>query len=211
MFKKTISCLSLFLLLQASATTWAQSGPQKGQNTISLHAGLSSTATTTSINGSIANDSPAAIELLANAAYSYFLSDKFAFSLSTGIEYIRTPNSSTTFNQAAGILLAPEFKYYISITDRLFWVVSAGIGLEFGNYKEDTPSGDTFRTGYSGWLIGIAPAGLEFIVSDKVSIGVGLARFSYVSATMSSNSNELTTSQRIFKLNSTTLSCSFWL
>lgn len=96
-------------------------------------------------------------------------------------------------------------QYYIPITDRLFWVVSAGVGLGLGNY-----TGDTFRTGYTGWQIGIYPAGLEFIVSDKVSIGVGLTGFSYVSASMSSNGNDLMISQRTFKLNSTSISCCFW-
>lgn len=81
MFRKTISCLALFLLLQATATTWAQSGPQKGHRNISLHAGFSSVASTTSVNGSIVNDAPATLELSADATYSHFLSDKFAFSL----------------------------------------------------------------------------------------------------------------------------------
>ena len=207
MFKKTISCLALFLLLQA---TWAQSGPQKGHRSISLHAGFSSTASTTTVNGSIVSDAPATLGLSAAAAYTYFMSDKVAFSLYTGIEHNRTPNSSNTFNRATGIMLAPEMKYYIPITDRLFYVVSAGVGVEFGNYKEESTSGNTFRTGYTGWQIGISPAGLEFIVSDKVSIGVGLAGFSYVSVNMSSNGNNITTSQKAFKLNSTSISCCFW-
>lgn len=207
---KAISCLALVLLLQTNASIWAQNGPQKGAKNISLSAGFSSTSTTTSINGSIVNYPPATIGLSISAAYSYVLSDKLAFSLCAGIEHNRTPNNSNTFNRTTGIMIAPEMQYYIPITDRLFYVVSAGVGVEFGNYKEESTSGNTFRTGYTGWQIGISPAGLEFIVSDKVSIGVGLAGFSYVSANMSSNGNDITISQKAFKLNSTSISCCFW-
>ena len=210
MLKKAISCLALVLLLQTNASIWAQNGPQKGAKNISLSAGFSSTSTTTSINGSIVNYPPATIGLSISAAYSYVLSDKLAFSLCVGIEHNRTPNNSNTFNRTTGIMIAPEMQYYIPITNRLFWVLSAGVGIEFGNYKEDSPYGDTFRTGYTGWQIGISPAGLEFIVSEKVSLKLGLARFTFVSVNMSSNGNDMTISQRAFKLNSTSISCSIW-
>lgn len=202
--------LTTLILVAIGAT--AQTGIRKGEQSCSVTLGFSSKSQESYLNGTTLSPDITSTELMAAIGYTRFITDKVALSLSVGVPYAKSPiNGSADLSTTAyGLNFSPEVRFYLPITERLFWVTSIGFAFEFGNYKEDLTGGGTAEADYTGWVIGVSPLGIEFRASEKISLGVALGGFYHTSTSINVNGNTIKVIQSLWKLNSANLSLHFW-
>lgn len=199
--KKTIIIISLLL---CSQSIFAQL--EKGMKSIGLSSGLTLSKSNNESNSTTPNGTNITLNnIQKNTGYSiaptfsYFLSSKFAIGLSIGYSgYSNTTdyqnynnnilNNNHTKTTSGGVNISPFIKYYIPLSDQVFFYFRGGIGAGISNgktsgYTENTTLdafGNSISTNTTGAYgpnktntfstsIGINP-GILFMPNKKIGI-----------------------------------------
>ena len=129
---------------------------------------------------------PLATSLGIQAELGYFASDNLRLGLGLGIPFNSTPESlsGTTWlkTKTVGFSINPNIAYYLPLADRLYYTPEIGFSYEIGSYKEDLTTSTTYTANYSGWNLYVHILALEYRVSPKFAIGVGIGSVSYANA-----------------------------
>lgn len=124
-------------------------------------------STTTSVSAKVAGqtekNSTTAGTFGIGADFSYFVVDGLSIGASIGF-------SSVTNNNT--IIIAPELRYYLPITDNFYYTPGVMAGLASISTDEESRNGFAF---------GVALAGFEYKISSRLSLSADILSLSYVS------------------------------
>lgn len=117
------------------------------------------------------------------AEFGYFVADNLRLALALGVPFSSSPSSKSgdtwLKTNTIGLQINPNIAYYVIITDRLYYTPEIGGSFEFGSYKEDMTTSSSYNANYTGWDVYAHLLALEFRVSQKFAIGVGIGSISY--------------------------------
>ncbi len=209
---KHYTLAALFLLI-AAPNTFGQI--QKGEQNLSLTAIYSSKAQDIFVNDNAANLQPATMEMGLSVGYTYFLFNRFSIGGNIMVPYTRTPIGKTTngsymYNTTYGFQIGPELRDYVPITDQLYWVISASAAFGCGKYHEDLNGGSPIETNYKGAMVIVAPLGLEFRASDRISIGLTVGAFVHSTTQVTVDDVTVKSNQTMWQLNRSDISLNIW-
>jgi hypothetical protein len=206
--------LATTMVLAAATNAFGQI--QQGDKNIGLTVLFSSQTQEVFVNDNPSSQPPASMQMGIGATYNYFVSNRFSIGASLSGTYTSTPigkkaNGTYLYTTTYGFLVAPEVRYYLPITDQLYWVISASLGFNYGKYKKDQNPGDPIETSYKALAVSVAPIGLEFRVSDKISVGMSVGGFARTSTYMTAEGVDVRTNQTLWQINRADLSLNIWL
>ena len=150
------------------------------------------------------------------AEFGYFVADNLRLALALGVPFSSSPTtqSGSTWlkTNTFGIQINPNIAYYVKLADRLYYTPEIGASLEFGSYKEDMTTSSSYNANLSGWDIYANILALEFQVSERFAIGVGIGSVSYGYAKVSDKSSSayLGNGQFRFNLNDSSVHARFY-
>ena len=159
---------------------------------------------------------PLATSVGLQAELGYFSADNFRLGLCLGIPFNSTPESlsGTTWlkTKTVGFSINPNIAYYLPLADRLYYTPEIGFSYEIGSYKEDLTTSTTYNANYSGWDLYVHILALEYRVSPKFAIGVGIGSVSYANAKIKDKNSGAYISSKQFSLdfNSSTTHARFY-
>jgi len=211
--KSRLLTLAAFLVL---AATGAHGQIQKGDHCVSLSVLLASKGQDVFVDGKPVSTPPSSVNAGFSAGISYFLTDNIAIGCGVVMPYNSTPvgqrvNGDYCYSKSYGIGIYPELRDYLHLTDRLYWMVSLGAGLGMGRYSEDLVGGGQVNTDYTNWEVTVSPIGLEYRVTEKLSLSLAVGYFGYTSMKFTDSGVTYKTNTTLWQLNSSTLSVSFKL
>lgn len=148
--------------------------------------------------------------------FGYYFADDWRFAIALSIPYLATPKSQEEdgwdYDHTLGIYINPSFAYYVPLySDKLFYVPEIGVktgvefeGDKFADFMEfwDTDS-------YFGFTVYANLLSLEYRVSKKFALGVGIGSIYYTY--MKDDSNKYTYKWWQFTFNNATVSAMFYL
>ena len=157
---------------------------------------------------------PSATSASLNVEGGFFVVDNLRLSLATGVSFNSTPSSATSSlnTNTLGVQINPSIAYYVKLADRLYYTPEVGGAFEIGVYWEKLTSNTSYTTRYMGWSVYAHLLALEYRVSQKFAIGIGLGSVSYTYAKVKDGSSDvfIDTGQFLFNLNSATASAKFY-
>lgn len=172
----------------------------------------------TSNNGvySTTQSAPLTTSVGIQAELGYFLADNVRLGFCLGIPFNSTPEalSGTTWlkTKTVGFTINPSIAYYLPLADRLYYTPEIGFSYEIGSYKEDLTTTTTYNANYSGWNLYVHILALEYRVSPKFAIGVGIGSVSYANVKIKDkNSGAYVSNKQLsFDFNSSSTSARFY-
>lgn len=164
----------------------ALSAQSKGEMYIDASLGASfGTENVESYDGSYTTNTsnPLSTTFSVMGEFGYFIADNVRLALAIGVPYSSSPitkNGSTWLHRnAIGVKINPNIAYYVKLTDIFYYTPEVGFSYELGTLKEDMTASTSMNLNYNGWDIYANILALEFRVSPKLAIGVGIGSISY--------------------------------
>lgn len=205
-----------FLFVLITTTSFAQ---KSGEMYISGNIGAEfGKQKVTLSNGSysISEDQPLASSFSIGVEYGCFATDNFRLSIAAQIPYSSTPtskdNNEWLNNSTIGFAINPNIAYYVRISERFYYTPELGAFFEFGNYKQELSSNESYTTQYSGWGTYLTLIAFEFRVNEKIAIGTSIGNISYASVVMKEKDTktDMTANQFKFSLNDVGVNVRFY-
>lgn len=128
--------------------------------------------------------------------FQYFICDKFSVGLGLGYSLNKTPNENTNsndddqlFNKLGLFLIQPAARYYVSLSEKFYFVPRFYIGFGVGKLKEEIGDSKTNDTDVSAFNVGISLLSFEFKPSDKIGISFNAGDLQYQTSTIKIDSD----------------------
>ena len=158
---------------------------------------------------------PLDILVTPSCEFAFFPLDNWRFAFAIGIPFYASPDqeyaSGWEYDYIMAVTFNPNVAYYVRLTDHLYYTPEVGIKYEYGK-ESDSFSSIFSRTTPSYWGItaGVNLFGLEYRVSEKIAISVGISSIYYTFARESGS--QYSSSYWQFGINNgTTVSALFYL
>ena len=129
---------------------------------------------------------PLSVSIGQSLEFGYFFANDWRFAIALDVPYAAVPKSQDDngweFSHAIGIYLNPSFAYYAPLySDKLFYTPEIGVrlGVQLDYVDNINHNGLYYKGHYRGFSIYANLFGLEYRVSKKFAIGVGVGSIYY--------------------------------
>ena len=159
---------------------------------------------------------PLNISIDQSLEFGYFFADDWRFAIALSVSYAGIPKSQEDdkwiFSHTIGVYTNPSFAYYVPLySDKLFYTPEIGfrMGYEFDFVDYRYHNGLDYKGYYRGITVYANLFGLEYRVSKKFAIGVGVGSI-YITY-MKNEDKTYTYKWWQFTFNNATVSAMFYL
>lgn len=128
--------------------------------------------------------------------FHYFVCDKLSVGLGIGYSLNKTPNDNENsdnddvlFNKTGLFLMQPTARYYISLSEKFYYVPRFYIGFGVGKYKEELGDNQTSDINASTFNVGVSLLNFEFKPCDKIGIMFNAGDLEYQTVRMKFDSD----------------------
>ncbi len=169
----------LFLFVFASSL-YAQ---EKGDMMVSGSFSLNSKSTKNKLDGtSVVTKGDRSFSIMPE--FHYFVCDGLSVGLGLGYSLEKEPNGRSDgddqlFNKKGLFLFQPKVSYYVSLSDKFYFVPSFYLGAGVGKYKQEVAKNEVEEKDLSSLYVGLSLLSFEFRPTDCIGLRFNAGDLSY--------------------------------